>query len=404
MLRLWTLGLILTSHLCGAQVTAYFSLDKTVYAAGEPVLLSFTLSNDGKQPVNISTADPYSFCSSYQIHIERQGEPNVACYKQSFGGSCPSGVITLQPHDTRTEQILLNFQNDSRGELNPPVGVPGQYTIDAQRTVGQSPSGANASSSKDTSYDVHQTLTLQVNKALEVKPSIYDSFVQQLNSSDDAIRRNAARTLATLAPASLEPLLLTFPGSKDYAIRQEAPLALANLGTERSLSALAEMLTHSPSGSYESMASAENLGRTHDRKWLPLLLEVADKQGAMYLRNAAESGGELAIPALISRMHSTKAGDRSNAISAMGDTGSRAAVPLLINLLTVTGKAEEGWPDDALSAEVALQQLTHYYVDRSDTSSWINDARGRWQRWWLVSGHDAKMYWPRDCVEDKELP
>ena len=405
MLRLWTLGLVLTSHLCAAQVTGYFSLDKTAYAVGEPVFLSFTLSNDGKQPINVSTTDPYSFCSGYQIHIERQGEPNVACLEQSLGGSCLSGQTTLQPRGTRTEQILLNFQNDSRGELNPPVRAPGQYTISAARAVGYSPVESNVSAFEGLSYEVHQTLTLRVDEALEVKPSIYGSFVKQLSSPDNDIRRNAARTLATLAPASLESLLLTFPDSKDYAIRQEAPLALANLDTEKSLAALAEMLTHNPSGSYESMASAENLGQTHDAKWLPLLLDVADKQGSMYLRYAAESGGELAIPFLLNRMRSTKAGDRSNAISAMGATGSQKVVPLLISLLNpTTGKAEDGWPDDALSAEIALQQLTHYYVLRDETNAWLKDARGRWQSWWNMSGQNAKIYRPRDCAQDRELP
>ena len=254
MLRLWPLALILMSSLSGAQVTGSFSLDKTVFAPGEPVFLSFTVTNAGKQPINISTSDPYSFCSSYHIHIERLGEPYVACYERGFGGSCPSGSMTLGPHGTRTEQILLNFQNDSRGELNPPVGVPGQYRIEAQRAVEPYLEEANASGSEGPSYDVHQTLTLRVDEGLEVKPSIFAPFVQQLGSTDDAVRRNAARTLATLAPVSLESLLLTFPDSKDYAIRQEAPLALANLGTERSLAALAEMLTHSLPGSYESVA------------------------------------------------------------------------------------------------------------------------------------------------------
>jgi HEAT repeat protein len=77
----------------------------------------------------------------------------------------------------------------------------------------------------------------------------------------DQVRREAARTLATLAPPALEPLLLTFAISKDYVLKQFAPLALANLSTKASLSALAGMLLHTDPGTYEYMTAAENLGR-----------------------------------------------------------------------------------------------------------------------------------------------
>ena len=45
--------------------------------------------------------------------------------------------------------------------------------------------------------------------------------------------------------------------SKDDTLRQFAPLALANLSTEASLSALANLLAHSVPGTYESMSAAE---------------------------------------------------------------------------------------------------------------------------------------------------
>jgi hypothetical protein len=60
--------------------------------------------------------------------------------------------------------------------------------------------------------------------------------------------------------------------------------------------------------------------------------------------------------------------------------------------------------NDAASANAALQQLTHRYVERSETGAWVDAARQRWQRWWLTSGRDAKTYLPGECVPDIELP
>ena len=127
-------------------------------------------------------------------------------------------------------------------------------------------------------------------------PDAYSIYVQQPASTSDDVRREAARTLATIAPPVPEPLLLTFASSKGSVLREFAPLALSNLGTRESLAALARFLTGAQRGTYESMTAAEDLGRTHDPAWLPLLLEIADRHDGKYLSYAAESGGDAAVP------------------------------------------------------------------------------------------------------------
>ncbi len=404
MLRLSTFVALLVSSTCAAQVTGTFSVDKSVFAPGEPVFLSLTLSNQGTEPEEVITSDPYSFCSGYQIQISRQGSPHVAC-SQSYGGSCMSGAITLAPHGAHTERILLNYPNNSQGDLNPAVKLPGDYTVDALRSIGYAPRIPNSHLfDRPNHTEVHQVFDIHVDGTLQVSPSVYAPFVQQLSSKEDQVRRDAARVLATLAPPALEPLLLSFAASKDDTLKQFAPLALANLSTEASLSALANMLAHSEPGTYESMSAAEYLGMTHDPKWLPALLEAADRDGSWYLSYAAQSGGESAIPAFVARLNSTKPGVRSNAISALGSTGSRAAVPLLISLLKNSPIDGEGSSDDAAAANAALQQLTHHYVQQSLPESWVDLARQRWQQWWLTTGQDAKTYKPGDCVPDTQLP
>ena len=405
MRRLCICVALLLSPLCAAQVTGTFSLDNSVFAVGDPVFLNLTISNEGDEPEQIVTADPYSFCSGYKIKISRNGSPRISC-SQNWGGSCASGGITVGPHARRTERILLNYPDNSRGDMNPPIRLPGAYTVDAVRTISYGPPGviSNVFENPETT-EVHQVFDIDVDGTRHVDSSKYAAFINQLASPDEQIRREAARTLATLAPPSLEPLLLTFATSKDYVLQESAPLALSNLASNASLAALAEMLTRTQPGTYESMSSAEYLGRTHDPKWFPVLLAFADRHAPIYLPYAAQSGGEAAIPALLARLRSTEPGVRTSAIYALGSTGSRAAVPVLISLLNVAiPSSENSSSDDAVTANAALEQLTHEYIDRSSPGPWVEQARQRWQQWWRAAGQNAKTYLPGECVADTELP
>jgi hypothetical protein len=405
MARSWLFAVFLWSHFCPAQVTGTFSLEKTAFAPGEPVVLSFTLHNTGKQVEEVADRGPYSFCSGYRLHITRNGAQEPACY-QYFSGSCISGAISLEPGASRTERILLNYQDESRDNSAARVNAPGDYIIDASRQIAFAPPDSN--SSVFTAHDhsrAHQILHLRVDDALELSPTIYAPYVQQLESKDTQIRREAARTLATLAPPALEPLLLTFANSKDDEIRQFAPLALANLSTKASLSALAEMLLHNEPGSYEYMETVQKLGETHDPVWFPILLEVADQHGDMYLSYAAESAGDAAIPVLLARLRTANLSARSTVIEALGHSGSRAAVPILIQLLNVHGSQNnDDGREDAISANSALAQLTHFYAEQGPDGSLIPTWHSRWQQWWLKSASTATIYESPACRSDTQLP
>ena len=393
MLRPWPILLLALSPCCQAQLTGSFSLDRATYAPGEPVVLSFTLHNDGDEAQDVHTADPYSFCSGYAIHVKRDDALNPSCF-QGFAGSCMGGVASLAPGATRTEHILLNYPDHSSGDLTPPVKAPGSYTIEASREITAGPW-----SQQSPSLQVQQTLKLRIDNNLEVSPAAYLPYVQQLTSSDIQVRIEAARTLATLAPHALEPLLLTFATSKETILRQFAPLALANLATPASLAALADMLLHATPGSYEFMTAAELLGRTHDPAWLPLLLEVADQHGPLYLCYAGESGGDAAVAPLLGRLRSTDADTRAGASQALGCTGSRQAIPLLIALL-----GPQPNNDTATAISMALTELTHVEVDFGSVPAASLNLQARWQSWWLRAGETATVYKPGVCVSNTLLP
>lgn len=404
MRHLCCLIMLLAPTLCVAQVTGVFSLEKTTYNSGEPVVLSFTLHNEGKQTEEVEAADPYSFCSGYIIHITRDASHEPSCF-QGYAGSCLSGAISLLPGATHTERILLNYPNRSMGDLGAPVKIPGDYTVEAKRDIAYAPPGDSLIFTAPDHSEAEETFHLRVEDNVESTPAAYDDYVQQLASKDDHVRGEAARTLATLAPSTLEPLLLTFATSKDSVLRQFAPLALSNLATKESLAALAKMLSSTEPGTYESMTAADDLGKTHDPSWFPLLLQIADQHGSMYLSYAAESGGDTAIPALLARLQSPDSNTRGAAIYALGRTGSRVAVPLLISLLgTEANQRDEAGLNVTLSANAALTQLTHMVAEQGTDGSSVPGWRRRWQQWWFTSGATATIYKPGDCVSDVPLP
>ncbi len=57
------------SAVATGQLAGQFYLEKSTFARGEPIFLYFEVSNDGAKAENLDSADPYSFCSGYEIRV-----------------------------------------------------------------------------------------------------------------------------------------------------------------------------------------------------------------------------------------------------------------------------------------------------------------------------------------------
>src|ERR1700722_15243267 len=102
-----------------AQFEVSFSLSKTTYLAGEPVFLSLTVKNVSTEQLQISAADPLTFCSGYQFELQgARDRAGASCLR---AGSCVGGFATLAPGKSRTDRILLNKRFDLRR--------PGSYAL-----------------------------------------------------------------------------------------------------------------------------------------------------------------------------------------------------------------------------------------------------------------------------------
>lgn len=389
MSRCWALALLLCSTLCAAQLTGRFYLEKQTYAVGEPVFLYFELSNQGAEKQQITHFDPYLFCAGYQITVSTEAPPNPRCGVWGFAGDCMGSWLVLAPGKSLVERILLNYDHDLRRA--------GAYDVQASRRVMYG--DASAGSMPET-LEVSSELHFRIADDLQPDPQALRRLVAQLHAKDEAARREAARTLAALAPPSQEDTLLGFAGNAEF--RQFAPLAFHNLNTERSLAALGEIVARGHPGSYEHLTAAEYLAKSGDPRWFPLLAEVARRHARIgnYVADAAESGGNQALPLLLELMRSSdKEFTVINAVSALGYTGSRAAVPILLDLLRN--------PDTGLAQRAAysLGQLTHRMAPTPEF--WPEHPQqqyARWAQWWAGAQNTAPIYKAGQCSEFTPLP
>ncbi len=371
------------------QLSGRFYLDKSTFALGEPVLLYFEVTNDGTEAVNIYQADPYSFCSGYQIKLEGGSEPNKSCSPYGVAGSCLSSDTALPAGKKHIERLLLNFEHD--------LTSAGEYSVDVARTFPSASAKLDYFTAPKDTLEVHDTIhfTVDANATLESKD--WQPWVEQLQSRDPVKRQEAARTLASIAPPQLEETLLTFADVAEF--RGFAPLAFHRLDTPRSLAALAGIVKKRQPGTSEHMESARYLAESGDQQWFPLLQDVAVKNAQIsnYPDDAAILGGEKMLPTLVSLTNSS---DRQftagNAVMAMGSTASRAAVPILIELL------KNPDPEIADRARYSLRLLTHHAVSLGNADN-PQSEYPQWSLWWVRDGASAPIYKSSDCGEVTQL-
>jgi len=284
----------------------------------------------------------------------------------------------LRPGESYIERFLLNFDHE--------INIPGDYWVEAKhsglgnRTVGV----------------VHIKLNFRVEENT-IAPSELQPWLDGLKSTDRSKRFEAARTLASIAPPSLEETLLGFINNPEF--RGYAALAFHRLNTPRSMDAMAKLM-QGPVTS-EQMEAAHYLAQSDNLRWYPLLRDAAEKNVRIssYPADAAELGGDKALPMLVVL---AKNPDREftggNAIMAMGSTGSRDAIPVLLDYLIS--------PDINISdrANYALQLLTHRTAVRDQLNRDRQTESAKWSQWWKREGATARIYKGTECGEMIPLP
>src|SRR5581483_6876845 len=115
----WFLSLLVTT-LAYAQLEGKFTLEKSVFAAGEPIWLTFQLKNPAKENLYFIAGDTY-YNSGYCLRVFL-GKPGA---HSNCGNNCNSGgpasIRTIPARGQLTDKLLLNFDHD--------LAQPGQYYL-----------------------------------------------------------------------------------------------------------------------------------------------------------------------------------------------------------------------------------------------------------------------------------
>jgi len=374
-----------------AQLQGRFYLDKDQYLTGEPVYLHFDLTNNGTEPIQVATGNSYS-CGGYQFEIS--SDPSLdtsSCAPLGIGSSCAIGGWIIAPGETRRDKVLLNYEHD--------LSKAGIYKIRASRTLSYGPPGATvAISASGPRVRTEAQLDIRVEDGTpESLQAIFQPYVTDLHSKDQERQREAARAIGTLAPPFLEETILSMvdsPVTLPFALT-----GLRHLNTPRSREILAGFVQGTTGYSNEKEQAVKYLSEMEDKKYFPLLLAEAKShepnQARDYVLAAAQLGGEDAMPYVNSLLTDQSAFSRANGVMALPKTGSRRAVPLLIELLRNPNV------DLGRLASIGLIQLTHR--SQFGAGRWFSDSPSneyqQWIRWWTLRGDGASIYGPSQCGE-----
>ena len=378
---IWTLPAV-------SQVTGRFYLEKAQFSPTEPVFVYLSVTNTGSEPIDMSPFDAEQpMCSGVSFELFKDGRQTNSCLLFSEKLCVMNGQFSKQVHlgpgQSHTDRYLLNYHHD--------LNVPGNYRLEAERTGFPG----------NRLQSVKATMLFRIDAgAAPISSTEILSWVNQLHSSDIYKRTEAARTLASIAPPSIENTLFGFTDSSEF--RRYSALALFRLHTPRSMEALAGLVRKGPPGSSEALESAQYLARSGDQKWYPLLLEAAQKSPQIgYPTYAAELGGESSIAALVEMANTSvefDSGGRTNAIMALGSTHSRIAVPVLLEFLR---SGDEATSD---RAAYSLRVLTHRTAFADPQARDHNLEVIKWSEWWKREGRTARIYRDEECVDPVPLP
>lgn len=385
--RLAVAGLcLLASASAAAELTGSFYLEKETFARGEPVFLYLKLMNHGPDTAEFTISNPDQHgCAGISIAVFRRGSGSLRPTSRDDVCRLNGQFETLQvkPGQAHTLRYLLNFDHD--------IAAPGDYEVDAQYNGSPLSIGETHTTVVKTEAKIDFHVGTEALAAGDWKP-----WLDQLESRKSEERQEAAKTLASVAPPSLEEILLGFGDSEEF--RMYSTMALHRLNTPRSIEALAQYMEGPQTN--EQIEAARYLAETNDQKWYPLLRDAAQKnpRNSTYPISAAQLGGEKMLPVLVALAKSPDSITRMNAVAAMGYTKSRGAIPILLDRLKD--------PDVQVGyrAAYSLRQLTHRTSYGPVESPPLPAQYNMWSHWWQTEGATAPIYGNSDQGEVIPLP
>ena len=388
-------GFVGTTSSLAQTIEARFSTEKTDYLEGGPVFVTLAISNKTSEPLWLEFQSPdiaKLLCDDFAVEVS--GAAPAGPWGCGFAGSCGRGFREVLPGKSTTLRQLVNQRFRLR---------QGAYDIRAQTTVvGRKQNLFD--SPKLGQLDVWDSLRVNVQGGNENElESAFRPFVLELNNPDLTRRAEAAAAITELAPPFLEDTLIEL--TKTNFVRS-AITALRKANTRKTRAALAEIAIGSDDATLR-IEAIQNLGRTKDPAYLPMLVQSM-ASGNKEIQNAAAEaagtlGGVAAVQLLSAFTLDAEPEKRIAGASGLGKTRARQAVPVLIGLLVDT---------DSNVRQVAVSSLwllTHHAALEANGWSDVSTAESatsvhqRWVRWWRSHGATSEMHDMTDCSPPQPL-
>jgi len=387
------LGTLSTS---AQSIEAKFSTEKANYLAGEPLFVTLVVSNRTSEPIWLDFQSPdlaKVLCDDFAVEVPG-AEPAEQPWGCGFGGSCGRGSTEVQPGKSTTRRQLVNQQFRLQARA---------YSLHAQTSISVRKQGL-WDSPEIEHVNVSDTLQVKVQHGSRSElESAFKPIVAELDDPDPLRRAEAAVAVTALAPAFLEDTLIELTNTK---FSGAAVVALRKVDTPKTRAALAR-IARSSDDSTIRIAAIDNLGRTRDVTYLPLLFQLMDSDNKEIQDSAAEAagnlGGSMAVPQLASLISSPNAVTRLAGTNGLGKSHANEAVPLLIGMLL------DSDANVRQAAASGLFLLTHreafdgnQLADVTSLESAVS-VQQRWARWWRSHGKDSKAHGLSDCAPPEPL-
>jgi hypothetical protein len=377
------------------QVKVSVNLNRPEYLVDEPIFVTVDATNIGTEAIG------YSACDGYANLTVPGGEQKKAsqlrgCGAGASGGGGGCGIDhppTMKPGQTVSFRYLLKgYRLQSGHYILRAKGKAGvrwffgfgrNASTDTGRKTGDPVDGAM--------FDV--SLGLNIREGPEqLLLQRYARYIEEAAIGSEITERSlqAREAIAEMAPPFLEKTMLEFakqPGSAPLAVQglgqiatPESRVDLKHLFDKTSDSELRGLIV-------ERLAA---IGTNDELTFLSSLLRNGDfdaKVQVFSILGIGRLGGEAAVQILRTAPASPKQEVRQAAATALGNTRSPAAVPILITW----------YSDESVRNEIcwALATLTHYqWCDGSGT---VLELKNRWRRWWRTHGSRIRLYGMDDC-------
>jgi len=364
---IFAFSVLLPGVAANSEIAGRFFPEKSRFLVGEPVYIVFEVVNKSSKDLVAYVPSGHLNClgqATVQYEVigaTRAGFGPDGCCDWPATDVCDSFKVRLAPSQRYAERFLLNFWYH--------LDKPGTYQAHLMQDVlVKTPVPGVSTQREDFTEGSYRRfpissefrVTLVQGSPAALKQA-FERVIRDLKSMDFLQLGWAQWAMIYLAPPSLETFVRNLAeivqivpyGHDQNTIKfygVEGVDGLARLNTDSARRTLAYLAEHK--GRSDAVKA---LGRTGDRSYLPLLIRLY--RSPELANSSAEAtgmlGGEVAMRFLISQLHSTSAEGRQHGAAGLGYVGEREAVHPLVEALYDPDKAVRH------AAECALTRLTH---------------------------------------------